>query len=97
MVQPPTVAELPAGYTYGVTRYADLILRDAFPERFTDFVATPINKYGQSTTHWDKLIPRVNLGGGEECPLILVGIEPPRVTGFDVVQKTFDAGEGLHQ
>lgn len=33
-------------------------------------------KYGQSTTHWDKLIPKVNLGGGGECPLLLIGIEP---------------------
>ena len=36
-------------------------------------------KYGQSTTHWNKLLPRVNLGGGGECPLLLVGIEPERV------------------
>lgn len=37
------------------------------------------SKYGKSTTHWDKLIPMVNLGGGGECPLFLVGIEPERV------------------
>ena len=38
-------------------------------------------KYGQSTTHWDKLIPKINLGGGGECPLLLVGIEPHRIDG----------------
>ncbi len=42
-------------------------------------------KYGESTTHWNKLVPRVNLGGGGECPLLLVGIEPPRIDGIHVV------------
>jgi hypothetical protein len=37
------------------------------------------SKYGASTTWWEKLVPRVNLGGGGECPLLLVGIEPGRV------------------
>ena len=31
-------------------------------------------KYGASTTHWSKLMPRVNSGGGGTCPLLLVGI-----------------------
>lgn len=47
-------------------------------------------KYGQSTTHWNKLIPRVNLGGGGECPLLLVGIEPGRVDGIEVVAEVRD-------
>lgn len=53
-------------------------------------------KYGQSTTHWNKLIPRVNLGGGGECPLLLIGIEPGRVTGIEVIQLAFDNGETLY-
>lgn len=44
-------------------------------------------KYGQSTTHWNKLLPRVNLGGGGECPLLLVGIEPERVDGIGTVAE----------
>ncbi|WP_226361015.1 hypothetical protein, partial [Pseudonocardia sp. ICBG1142] len=28
----------PEGYVYGATRYADVILREAFPERFSDLV-----------------------------------------------------------
>ena len=32
------------------------------------------SKYGASTTHWSKLLPRVNAGGGGACPLLLVGI-----------------------
>lgn len=31
-------------------------------------------KYGPSTTHWNKLIPKVNGGGAGGCPLLLVGI-----------------------
>lgn len=37
------------------------------------------SKYGASTTWWDKLVPRVDLGGGGECPLLLIGIEPERI------------------
>lgn len=47
-------------------------------------------KYGQSTTHWNKLVPRVNLGGGGECPLLLVGIEPERVEGIALVAEVRD-------
>lgn len=32
-------------------------------------------KYGASTTHWDKLIPKVNGGGAGGCPLLLVGLD----------------------
>ena len=44
------------------------------PELQALIQATIGSKYGQSTTHWGKLIPKVNLGGGER-PLLLVGIE----------------------
>ena len=30
--------------------------------------------YGASTTHWDKLIPKVESGGAGGCPLLLVGM-----------------------
>lgn len=30
--------------------------------------------FGASTTHWDKLIPKVNGGGAGGCPLLLVGL-----------------------
>lgn len=32
-------------------------------------------KYGASTTHWNKLIPKVDGGGAGGCPLLLVGID----------------------
>ncbi|MFB9376952.1 BglII/BstYI family type II restriction endonuclease [Kineococcus gynurae] len=51
-------------------------------------------KYGQSTTHWSKLIPKVNLGGGGECPLLLVGIEPERIEGVDLAWQVFAKLEG---
>lgn len=53
-------------------------------------------KYGQSTTHWNKLIPRVNLGGGGECPLLLIGIEPERVEGIEIIQMAYDNSETLY-
>jgi restriction endonuclease BglII len=33
-------------------------------------------KYGPSTTHWGKLMPRVESGGAGTCPLLLVAITP---------------------
>lgn len=31
-------------------------------------------KYGNSTTHWNKLVPKVDSGGAGGCPLLLVGM-----------------------
>lgn len=43
-----------------------------FAEAWADkFVAS---KFGQSTTHWDKLMDRVRRGVGNPCPLVLIGI-----------------------
>ena len=47
-------------------------------------------KYGSSTTHWDKLVPRVNLGGGGECPLLLIGIRPERIAGIELAYEVRD-------
>lgn len=52
-------------------------------------------KFGQSTTHWDKLVPRVNLGGGGECPLILIGIEPERINGFAPIRAAYMDGRQI--
>ena len=43
-----------------------------------------LDKYGESSTHWNKLIPKVDLGGGGECPLLLVGIETERIEDVDL-------------
>ena len=32
------------------------------------------SKYGNSTTHWDKLIPKIDGGGAGGCPVLAVGI-----------------------
>ena len=53
-------------------------------------------KYGKSSTHWDKLVPKVNLGGGGECPLLLIGIEPDRIDGISLafqVRQLLDEAE----
>ena len=55
-------------------------------------------KYGTSTTHWDKLVPRVNLGGGGECPLLLIGIRPERIEGIEpaiLVRQKLDKAESF--
>jgi hypothetical protein len=31
-------------------------------------------KYGSSTTHWDKLLPKIDGGGAGGCPVLAVGI-----------------------
>jgi hypothetical protein len=37
-VREPTIDGLPKGYKYGVTRYADVILQEAFPDRLNELV-----------------------------------------------------------
>jgi hypothetical protein len=44
-----------------------------------NFVA---NKFGQATTHWSKLIHRVERGVGNPCPLLLIGL-PASMIVFD--------------
>jgi hypothetical protein len=51
-----------------------------FAEAWTNnFVS---NKYGQATTHWAKLIHRVERGVGNPCPLLLIGL-PASMIHFD--------------
>jgi len=40
------------------------------------------NKFGQATTHWEKLIHRVERGVGNPCPLLLIGL-PASIVVFD--------------
>lgn len=40
------------------------------------------NKYGQATTHWTKLLHRVDRGVGNPCPLLLIGL-PSSIVRFD--------------
>lgn len=60
------------------------VTRDRDPVPFADawtdnFVS---NKFGQATTHWDKLIHRVARGVGNPCPLLLIGL-PASIVVFD--------------
>lgn len=51
-----------------------------FADAWTDnFVS---NKYGQATTHWEKLMDRVARGVGNPCPLLLIGL-PSTMIRFD--------------
>lgn len=52
----------------------------AFADAWTDnFVS---NKFGQATTHWTKLLHRVERGVGNPCPLLLIGL-PASIVTFD--------------
>lgn len=37
------------------------------------------SKYGEATTHWTKLMERIQRGLGNPCPLLLLGIEDERL------------------
>jgi hypothetical protein len=51
-----------------------------FADAWTDnFVG---NKYGQATTHWAKLMHRIERGVGNPCPLLLIGL-PASIVHFD--------------
>jgi hypothetical protein len=64
----------------GVVALGVIVTRGAGLQSWLRFYVDGGNsKYGASTTWWDKLVPRVNLGGGGECPLLLVGIETERM------------------
>ena len=39
-------------------------------------------KYGKATTHWNKLVPMIDMGGGGEWPLLCIGIEPEKINGL---------------
>ncbi|HVY17381.1 MAG TPA: BglII/BstYI family type II restriction endonuclease, partial [Rhodopila sp.] len=51
-----------------------LSFRDAFTEKFVS------DKFGEATTHWEKLERRVQRGVGNPCPLLLIGLPDSIVT-----------------
>lgn len=64
------IAERTAAQRRAVARQLDQQV--PFDEAFTNtFVAS---KFGQATTHWDKLRARVERGVGNPCPLLLLGL-----------------------
>ena len=78
------------GYTPTPKQRANVLKRTArsrdpvpFADAWTDnFVS---NKYGQATTHWDKLMHRVHRGVGNPCPLVLIGL-PASMVRFDAAK-----------
>ncbi len=38
------------------------------------------DKFGRATTHWDKLMERIDRGVGNPCPLLLIGIPSSKIT-----------------
>lgn len=63
-----------------VTRKRDPVpFADAWVDNFVS------NKYGAATTHWTKLIHRIERGVGNPCPLLLIGL-PASIVRFDAAQ-----------
>ncbi len=64
-----------------------------FAKAWTDnFVS---NKFGQATTHWNKLIHRVERGVGNPCPLLLIGL-PAAIVIFDEAKVEQQSEEDLN-
>lgn len=60
-----------------VSRFKEpLTFQDAWVQNFVS------NKFGAATTHWRKLIDRVDRGVGNPCPLLLIGM-PDTIVTFD--------------
>jgi hypothetical protein len=59
--------------------------RDAWTDNFVG------NKYGAATTHWEKLMSRVERGVGNPCPLVLIGLPASMITHdparIDVIEE----------
>ena len=61
-----------------ITREKNPVLfQDAWTDKFVG------DKYGEATTHWNKLISRIYRGVGNPCPLLLIGL-PASIVRFDV-------------
>ena len=61
---------------------------DSFADAFArQFVA---DKFGPSTTHWEKLEDRVARGVGNPCPLVLIGLPPGVIADRPVLRDARD-------
>lgn len=61
-----------------------------FRQAWVDWFAS--DKFGEATTHWRKLMTRVQRGVGNPCPLVLIGI-PETVISFDYSEPEEVAAE----
>lgn len=65
-----------------------------FPEAWSSSFVS--DKFGASTTHWEKLEDRVRRGVGNPCPLVLIGLPATMVTFGEpesVVEALIEEGE----
>lgn len=85
----------------GVIAVGVIITRGPRLQELLEFLGAageyPKTKYGKATTHWNKLTPMIDIGGGGECPLLCIGIEPEKVRGLPTdVLKGFTFSDGTH-
>jgi hypothetical protein len=56
----------------------------ALQDLFRSLGSKIASKYGASTTHTDKLLPRLEGGGGGGCPILVFGITRAKFVGDDI-------------
>lgn len=67
----------------------DAVVKDCNYRYYTKTEKKPRNvkkvssKYGQSTTHADKLYSKIDGGGGGQCPILVCAIKPGPCVGID--------------
>lgn len=49
------------------------------PDLQNELRARGLGKFGARSTHWEKLMPRLDLGRGGATPIVAIGLEPQRV------------------
>lgn len=54
-------------------------------------------KYGASTTHMEKLLPRIEGGGGAGCPILVFGISQELYVEDEVPDHATEASEGTEE
>lgn len=49
------------------------------PQLQEELRAKGLEKFGARSTHWEKLMPRLDLGRGGATPIVAIGLEPERI------------------
>jgi hypothetical protein len=49
------------------------------PDLQNELRARGLGKFGARSTHWEKLMPRLDLGRGGATPIVAIGLEPQRI------------------
>ncbi len=82
----PTIPQKKAIQKWVSRNRSSLSFEEAWAKKFVS------DKYGAATTHWRKLMDRVQRGVGNPCPLLLIGL-PNSIVSFGVTDLSSIAAE----